>query len=321
MIPLFADRVDDLQKLKKVGEWEPRYGKFEHVCAGCLTKLTRKLCALCSKPFDVVEDARDLLISNLIEHKPNPMSLPKKVSHLLNEYQQKRYQEGPQCLDKKHICPDCFQRNRFARCVRCGGSLNLKENCSPNYSQDENLRIWLSPYHDEWKNHSEYESGVLCLGCYNQLKAAASAVIERFENWAGGTKGEYLRGYETKRVFGLIEENKRVEDPAAVAHNLKFYAAQKGGNGYIQFFWERHTESLPEKYVAGYGPKGNPYYRTKYSTEVWYTGYATAIWAERRSGPKNKQPHPDDQIIKPSPWRKPRDGEGGSPGQTRWTRN
>jgi hypothetical protein len=162
---------------------------------------------------------------------------------------------------------------------------------------------------------------VLCAACYEHLNAAADAISKRFKNWAGGTKHENLKGCRTQKEIGRIEENGHMEDPEAVAHNLKIYAAQIGGNGYVRFFYERHQERNSEQYVAGYGKKGNPYYRTKYWTEVWYTGYATAIWAERQSPDKNRQLRHDDEIVRAKPWRKPRRGDDGSSGQSRWTPN
>ena len=48
--------------------------------------------------------------------------------------------------------------------------------------------------------------------------------------------------------------------------------------------------------MAGYGAKGNPYYRTQYWTEVWYTGYATAVWAERPSSAKSDRRRDDFEF-------------------------
>jgi hypothetical protein len=265
MIPLFAERLGDLQKLKGFGEWQPRYDKFEHICSDCFVKLSLRRCSLCSDSFDVFKDCRDSLIKNLHEHKKDASTF----------------------VDKKYLCPNCFAKNSFALCARCKKSTLLARSCAPKYFENERLREWLLPYHEESQHDRDY--GVLCPACYDQLQDSADAVAERYNNWLGGTKGDFLRGYRILKSLGRIEEHGRMNDPDAVAKNLRLYAAQKGGNGYIQFFWERHQERHAEEYVAGYGPKGNPYYRTTYHTDVWYTGYATAVLAERPSQAKTNK--------------------------------
>ena len=42
MIPLFADRLADLKKLKLLGEWEVPFNKYEHICSDCLKTLAAK---------------------------------------------------------------------------------------------------------------------------------------------------------------------------------------------------------------------------------------------------------------------------------------
>jgi len=215
-------------------------------------------------PFNLFNNCREPTIKNLHEHKKDASTF----------------------ADKKYLCPECFRKDSFALCIRCEQSTCRNKNFASKYYQNENLREWLLPCHREAQYDQKYHSGVLCPTCYDRLEASANAVAERYKNWLGGTKGDYLRGYRMLKTLGRIEENGGMKDPDAVAKKLKLYATQKGGNGYIQFFWERHQERYGEECVAGYGPKGNPYYRTTYHTDVWYTGYATAIWAERPSQDK-----------------------------------
>jgi DnaJ-like protein len=274
MIPWFSDHLADLKKLKPLGEWAKSFDNYEHICSTCLAKLALKRCSLCSEWFNVFEDCRASLIKNLREHK----------------------QETSTFVDKKHVCPNCFAKNSFAHCSRCNMSTLLNQNCSSKYSQSTTLREWLSPCHPESRQDEDYASGVLCLSCYEQLRICANGVAERYKNWVGGTKGEYIRGYRSLKTIGRIEENRHMDDPDAVAKSLKLYAAQKGGNGYVQFFWERQQEHCSNEYVAGYGPKGNPYYKTERWTEVWYTGYATAVWAEKPVQTKTNQANDNDRA-------------------------
>jgi len=265
MIPLFAEQLGELQKLKGLDEWKLQYDKFEHLCKDCLDKCTARKCALCSVPFNLFNNCRESMVKNLHEHKKDASTF----------------------ADKKYLCQNCFARNAFYLCARCKISSLGPQSCREKYFGNERLRKWLLPYLPESKRDQDY--GVLCPACYDQLQAIANVVADRYKNWLGGTKGDYLRGYRILKTLGRIEEHGRMDDPDAVAKNLRLYAAQKGGNGYIQFFWERHQERHAEEYVAGYGPKGNPYYRTTYHTDVWYTGYATAVLAERPSQAKTNK--------------------------------
>lgn len=80
--------------------------------------------------------------------------------------------------------------------------------------------------------------------------------------------------------------------PAEVETILRKYSAQVGGNGYINFYWEKHKERYAESVLAGYSRNDNPYYRTEYSTTFWFTGYATAVSLE----PKNKELKPVNNL-------------------------
>jgi glutamate-1-semialdehyde aminotransferase len=61
---------------------------------------------------------------------------------------------------------------------------------------------------------------------------------------------------------------------------LRLYTTQAGGNAFVKYYWEKQEERHSYRVVAGHGRKGNPYYKTEYSTERWFTGYATAVIVE-----------------------------------------
>jgi len=97
-------------------------------------------------------------------------------------------------------------------------------------------------------------------------------------NWMGGTKAEFIHGHRTMKSLGRVEyKGTSCENPAEVEEYLKLYSAQLGGNGFIKFFWQKHEKRHAKKVLAGYSKNDNPYYRTEYWTERWFTGYATAV--------------------------------------------
>ncbi|GAB4139732.1 LIM domain-containing protein [Thermopirellula anaerolimosa] len=120
-------------------------------------------------------------------------------------------------------------------------------------------------------------SRLLCSRCYNGF-------LQRLNNWIPGTKRETLQGCVITRRLGLIRVYDKCEDPAEVANILKFEVALAGGNSYVEFFWDKHIKHHEEEYIAGYGAKGNPYYRTRRWTTQYFTGHAVAVCANRRGG-------------------------------------
>ena len=78
--------------------------------------------------------------------------------------------------------------------------------------------------------------------------------------------------------MGRIEYNgKDCSEPSEVEEIIELRAIQLGGNAYVKFYWEKHTKRHSEEYLAGHSKRGNPYYKTRYSTEKWFTGYATSV--------------------------------------------
>lgn len=84
------------------------------------------------------------------------------------------------------------------------------------------------------------------------------------------------------RRLGLIRVVDECRDPAEVAKLLKLEAVIAGGNSYVEFFWDKHIRHHEEEYIAGYGRKGNPYYRTRHWTTQYFTGHAVAVYATRK---------------------------------------
>ena len=68
---------------------------------------------------------------------------------------------------------------------------------------------------------------------------------------------------------------------------FKIYSIQKGGNAFINFWYDRHFYKDSKTYIAGYSDNGNPYYKTHYYSKQWYTGYATAVYVKQFSKRRN----------------------------------
>jgi hypothetical protein len=265
----WGNYVSDLKKVKpmleKVNAWDNLYEKYDRLCVECFTQIKQQECSICNESFEVLEDHRENLLANLRSHDQS-------VEHFYK---------------KKHICPKCCRRNLYSNCVRCEESVLESENQSSSYKENEEKK-WLIPYSVSKKNNEEYCYSVLCAICYEELENKINGVVERYSNWAGSSKSESIKGFKTVTTFSRIEENGQMSSTEDVANRLKLYSAQVGGNGYVDFYWERHEERYSNEYVAGYGPKGNPYYRTQYFKDVWYTGYATAVYVDR-SSPRGKK--------------------------------
>ena len=182
------------------------------------------------------------------------------------------------------VCKSCYGSKVKTKCFKTKHVFEAKDDRMPDYRKSKILEN-LAPYHPDSKISIRDKHN--CINYY-ALSPEGFLLIEveydefqyRLNNWTGGTKEESIRGYHIKKEIGTVRCNVNCEDKARVEAFLKWYAAQAGGNGYIKFCWDKHSESREEKEVAGYGPKGNPYYRTRRYTIHHYTGHAVAVIAE-----------------------------------------
>jgi formate-dependent nitrite reductase cytochrome c552 subunit len=119
------------------------------------------------------------------------------------------------------------------------------------------------------------------LGVQYWCKNCNDTYLDNVRNWITGTKNETLRNSIIVKEIGLFRISDRCNDPAEVESKLKNEILFKGGNSFIKFFWDKHIEHHDEKYIAGYGHNGNPYYKTRHFTVQYFTGTAIGVLTKK----------------------------------------
>ena len=114
----------------------------------------------------------------------------------------------------------------------------------------------------------------------DKIKMLTDKVIKMYSSWAGCTKAESLPEYRIVKRIGVVRCDKKVKDRAAVEQRLQWLVILKGGNAMVKFSTQRQTSIIENSVVAGYGPKGNPYYRTERKTIESFDGHAEAVYCE-----------------------------------------
>ena len=257
----FSNCRKKLNSLKPVGEYKTEYDKITKLCKRCWGNIRTVECSLCGSPLDAFKNKKKALLYNLINHSVNETSV--------------------QIV--KRICPKCFKNLAYVQCSRCRKQFKSIENKKHDYTK---ISDYLRPYHpnysDEWDD--------LCPTCYQEYLSSSKKVQLILKNWVGGTKREFVRGYKTLKSLDRVEyAGTSCRNPAEVEEYLKLYSAQLGGHGFKDFFWQKHEQKHAEKVLAGYSDNNNPYYQTKYWTERWFTGYATAVIVEEFKKKTHKQ--------------------------------
>lgn len=128
--------------------------------------------------------------------------------------------------------------------------------------------------------------GKLCKSCFRKysekLELDKKNYLNNKKKWVRGTKQEYIYGYRIIKEVGLIETKYTHDSPAEVEEELIHLAILNGANGYIKYFWDKHIKYHEEKYTAGYGKNGNPYYRTRHWTTQYFTGHSIAVTIKKK---------------------------------------
>ena len=217
-------------------------------------------CGLCTRRTLTIFNCRDELLANYKEHGADDLLFS----------------------DRRVACGGCRDRLLLTRCCKTGMVFLAKHDRSAEYRKSA-LCAALSPYHPSCRL-----MGPLCGEAITAISMEYEEVLERLAHWAGGQRGNYLRGWRIVGVIGPVCEDDRMSSPEAVEARLRTQTAQIGGNGYVGFHWDKHTESTAYTYIRGYGPKGNPWYGTRYNHTHYFTGYAVAVRAV---------PVPQDRIV------------------------
>lgn len=82
-------------------------------------------------------------------------------------------------------------------------------------------------------------------------------------------RSDFIRDHQILKEIGWVTAE--AEERSDAERQLKIQCAEKGGNAVTKL----HFTKSPYEYKAGYGPKGNPYYRTGYKTN--WEGQAVLI--------------------------------------------
>lgn len=200
------------------------------------------------------------------------------------------------------VCDTCFISRELAKCEKTGIIFNKSANKLDEFYGSKLFQN-MAPYHPSSRISDALSEEGLAI-----IVREHTELQGRLRNWAGCSKQDFLRGHRIINEIGLIREDDDHDDPAEVEEALKWHCVQIGGNGLIKFFWDKHVRHHEEEYVAGYGNKGNPYYRTRRWTTAHFSGHAVAVVAEptsvsskrgdsggnggwgRRDGPKGPPP-------------------------------
>ncbi len=172
----------------------------------------------------------------------------------------------------QNICPSCYNDLAVARCCLTGEAFPAAQNQYHRYVTE--FRGDLSPDHGYGGL-----TGALSPAGLAKVQAQHANVMALLAHWSLGAKYETLPGFRIVRRLGPVRQENGLDSMAEVQAELKRRTAQRGGNGYICFYWEKKIHWSSETYVRGYGPRGNPWYGTRHIRHDTFTGQAEAVQA------------------------------------------
>ena len=187
------------------------------------------------------------------------------------------------------VCTDCLKSSTYLRCLVTEKPFYSIENCAEELLLSGKLPE-LVPYVESAMKFCDGKMHSLSPDGLSLVEKAYEQYLKNFRLFIGGTKHEYVKGFDVVRMISRIEVKKTVDcqNPSEVEDYIKRFCAQLGANGFIKFFYDKIIDHHEEEYVAGYGKKGNAYYRTRHWTTACYVGTAEAvILRPRKSKPRN----------------------------------
>lgn len=257
-------------KLIQLGLYEESYDRITYICGTCFDKINyyEYKCDLCKKPYNICFEKMDkngnILIEDIKKHHNNKLT--------------------EQEAGLKGICRKCLADNKRVKCSVCTKPFPI--------FQDKSNQYWstldrLSPYHNYWMksiikgSEKPGNKGYVCLECLEVCENHYAQFSALLRSKIPGTRNDYIKGYNIVKQLGRIEyDGSRYDDPNSLEEQMKIYSAQLGGNSFIKYFWKKEAE----KVLAGYGDKGNPYYKTR----QYFTGSAIAVSVEPAAQKKPK---------------------------------
>ncbi len=250
-----SDAASKLQLLKRLEVYQPAYDAYNHLCTTCWTKIATVRCDLCRRSLSVLDNQLGRLTKNLKEH-----------SVVLDEVS-----------PAKRVCQACCVERLHCFCSRCSRPFPNTRDTIAQYRGSAEVAQRLAPYHKDYQTDWSH----LCPECCEACQTSCKDVQTRLSQWVGSTRGEYIKDFRTVSTLTRVEyEGEECETPEQVEEWLKLYTVQLGGNAFVKYFYDKHEEHHSDDVLAGHSPRGNPYYKTEYRVEKWYTGYATAVVVE-----------------------------------------
>lgn len=180
----------------------------------------------------------------------------------------------------KRYCPTCgiditVSKNQI-NCEVCNQIGHL--DCFKIFAEKVDP-LFIYPHLHKYKSHL-----YLCSKCYRELENKVNDIKSKaIENWYGGTRYEYLKGFKTIKNIGRVEcsDIMLCSEPAEVEDILKWRSIQLGANAFIKFHWDKKVDHFEVTYTKGHSKNGNPYYGTHHYFSKWYVGYAEAVLVEK----------------------------------------
>ncbi len=109
----------------------------------------------------------------------------------------------------------------------------------------------------------------ICENCQYNFVATYSKSDSRFTTIV---RGDFIRGFNIEKAFPVIKISEATS-PSEYEDMIKMVAVLLGANAIIKSNWFKESE----RYQAGTGPKGNPYYQSR----SWFWGEGTPVVVSR----------------------------------------
>ncbi|MEB2283802.1 MAG: hypothetical protein B6D46_07380 [Polyangiaceae bacterium UTPRO1] len=253
--------VGRLQDLKALGEYRLEYDGWTFLSPEGWKKLVTKPCDCHGAPMDITRRSYERLLAHYEKFGADPAPF----------------------FQHKRICERTYTDLYLKRCDRCSRPYPNAQESTDLYTHNDTIRAWRRGTDQEFQTVYKH----LCSQCHNECLAEAQQwaeedrlcrerAAERLRTFAFVTPTSSFPGYDVVKRFGQVRsDSEDATGTPELEERLRKAAADAGGNALIYFTYKRNERS--ERYVAGTGPRGNPYYRTR--RLVWYTGTGEAVLA------------------------------------------
>jgi len=249
---------DFLHLLKKNGLSDAQYSALKSLSPASFEMLIQVKCDLSGQTFDLRQNQAAALSSNYRQFENDDQKV----------------------IRANLVSPSAYKNFELARCAKTGEAFFSRENCYDRF-QAECLPL-LRPRHPD----CTLTSRELSPNGFRKIQQSAEGIRSRLKNWRGTARGDRIANHKIVSTLGNVSTDHKHDSPYNVELDLKLKAAQIGGNAMVNFEWTIHRNDYSERYIAGYGPKGNPFYQTRWHREKWFTGEATSVLTQSLGEPR-----------------------------------